>query len=107
MRDKELKRIFDDVLEVLSLMDNKNDIFDFLRDLLSEKEIIEFSNRFLVAQKLEAKVPYSKIEKETWTSSTTIARISRFLNGKNNGYKKAISLLKSVSHRHHTAHCSK
>jgi len=87
-------------------MDNKNDIFDFLRDLLSEKEILEFSNRFQVAQMLENKISYKEIEKQTWTSSTTIARIAKFLNWENKGYKKAIKILKSVSDKHHTAHRS-
>ena len=107
MNNRELKILFDDILEVLKSFDNKDDIFDFLRDLLSEKEIIEFSNRFKVAQMLEEKIAYKKIEEKTWTSSTTIARISKFLNWENNGYKKAIKKLKSNSHKHHTAHCSK
>ena len=106
MKNNELKTYFDDVITVLAKMDNKTDVFNFLRDLLSEKEILEFSNRFKVAQMLEKNISYKKIEAETWVSSTTIARISKFLNWDNKGYKNAISILKWVSEKHHTGHHS-
>jgi TrpR-related protein YerC/YecD len=80
MKNNELKTYFDDIITVLSKMNDKTKIFNFLRDLLSEKEILEFSNRFKVAQMLEEKLSYKQIEKETKMSSTTIARISKFLN---------------------------
>jgi len=106
MKNTELKKEFKDIITILESMNNKNDIFDFLRDLLSEKEILEFSNRFKIAQMLENKISYKEIERQTWTSSTTIARIAKFLNWENKGYKKAIKILKSVSDKHHTAHQS-
>jgi len=98
MENKELKMFFDNIITVLSKLDNKEDIFDFLRDLLSEKEVIEFSNRFKVAQMLENKISYKKIEEKTWISSTTIARISKFLNWQGKGYKNAISILNKYHH---------
>jgi len=67
----------------------------FFRDLLTEEEIFEFSNRWKVANMLSQKVPYSKIEKQTGVSTTTIARISKWLNSGMNGYKL---LIKRVSH---------
>jgi len=91
---------FDDIITVLSSLDSKEDIFNFLRDLLSEKEVIEFSNRFKVAQMLENKISYKKIEEKIWMSSTTIARISKFLNWQGKGYKKAISILNQIHHHH-------
>jgi hypothetical protein len=39
-------------------------------------------------------------------SSTTIARISKFLKGNNKWYKNAISILKSISNKHHEGHHS-
>jgi TrpR-related protein YerC/YecD len=80
MKNNELKTYFDDIITVLSKMNDKTELFNFLRDLLSEKEILEFSNRFKVAQMLEEKVSYKQIEEKTKVSSTTIARISKFLN---------------------------
>lgn len=67
----------------------------FFRDLLTEQEIIEFGKRWQAAQMLSQKIPYSKIEKETGLSSTTIARISKWLNRGMGGYKL---MIKRVGH---------
>nr|KKS46972.1 MAG: TrpR like protein, YerC/YecD [Candidatus Giovannonibacteria bacterium GW2011_GWF2_42_19] len=65
----------------------------FLRDLMTEKEIVEFSKRLQTAEMLTAKTPYSVIEQKTGLSSTTVARVSKWLNGKEGGYKTIISRL--------------
>ena len=79
MENKDLKNISEDIITYLSITNDKEMIFNFLRDLLSEKEILEFSRRFEVAKLLTQKVSYLEIEKQTAMSSTTIARISKFL----------------------------
>jgi len=94
MKNTELQKSFDDIISVLSKINNKTEVFDFLRDLLSENEILEFSRRFEVAKMLEEKKSYSEIEQKTKMSSTTIARISKFLKWENCGYKNAIKILK-------------
>ncbi len=105
MKNEELKLELEDILTVLSRSTSKDVIFNFLRDLLTEKEILEFSRRFEVAKMLEKNMSYSVIEEKTGMSSTTIARISKFLNWENIWYKTGIALL-SVSKRHHTGHLS-
>ena len=80
MNNEELKEVFDEIITYLSLTDDKDKIFNFLRDLLSEKEILEFCRRFDVAKMLLDKKSYQEIEKKTNMSSTTIARISKFLH---------------------------
>lgn len=69
----------------------------FFRDLLTEKEILEFANRWKVAQMLENKVSYINIEKETGMSSTTIARVQKWLTDGMGGYKLILARL-----NHHT-----
>ncbi len=59
----------------------------FLRDLLTEAEIKEFANRWKVAQMLNKKVPYEQIAKETGMSSTTIARVQKWLIKGKGGYR--------------------
>lgn len=78
---------------ILSL-ENEDECKKFFRDLLSEAEIKEFSARWKVARLLDAKVPYEKIEKQTGMSSTTIARISKWLNNGMNGYRLVLDKLK-------------
>jgi TrpR-related protein YerC/YecD len=72
-------------------LDTEMDVFNFLRDLLTEWEILEFSQRLDIAEMLHNGKSYKKIEEATWASSTTIARVAKFLNGGFGGYKKILS----------------
>ncbi len=83
---------------ILSLK-GENEARRFFRDLLTETEIEEFSRRLEVAEMLEKKIPYTEIEKKTRMSSTTIARISKFLNGSFGGYRLILDRL----NHHHTS----
>lgn len=69
----------------------------FFRDLLTEDELIEFGNRWLAARLLAKGVSYTKIQDRTRLSSTTIARVSKWLNKGMDGYKLMIARLS-----HHT-----
>ncbi len=86
---KENKRLIQAILALKT--DNEAKLF--LRDLLTEKEIKEFANRLKAAEMLMQKVSYSTIEKETGLSSTTVARVAKWLNGKEGGYKMIIGKL--------------
>lgn len=65
----------------------------FLRDLMTKKEIEEFANRLQTAELLSENVSYSKIAMKTGLSSTTVARVSKWLNGKAGGYRTIIDRL--------------
>ena len=93
MKKNELAYEFDPVLVALSNMDSKERIFEFMLDLLTEKEILEFSRRFEVAKMLDDGISYARIEKKTSMSSTTIARISKALNSENMGYRNALNII--------------
>lgn len=66
----------------------------FLRDILTESEIEEFTKRLLTAELLSKKVPYSTIETQTGLSSTTVARVARWLKKGAGGYKLVLSRIK-------------
>lgn len=59
----------------------------FFRDLLTVQEIKTFAMRWKVAQMLDRGYTYQEIEKQTGMSSTTIARINRWLEYGEGGYK--------------------
>ena len=69
------------------------EVGNFLRDLMTTKEIEEFGKRLQAAELLSEDVPYTTIKKETGLSSTTIARVSKWLKGKEGGYKSVIKKL--------------
>ncbi|MDP3957506.1 MAG: YerC/YecD family TrpR-related protein [bacterium] len=73
----------------------------FLRDIMTEVEIAEFANRLLVASMLSEKISYSRIQKETGLSTTTIARVSKWLQGKEGGYRLILNRI------HHSATISR
>ena len=77
---------------ILSLR-NAREAKKFLRDLLTEPEIREFSKRWYAARMLNKKVPYSAIERETKLSSATIARISKWLQQGMGGYRLMLDRL--------------
>lgn len=78
---------------ILSLK-NEDEAQRFLRDLMTESEIAEFANRLRAAELLTLKVPYSSIVDETGLSSTTVARVSKWLNGNEQGYRLILDRLK-------------
>lgn len=83
----------DNLMEAVLSLKKPDEMKKFLRDLLTEQELVEFGNRWQAANMLNEKVPYSKIEKETGLSSTTIARISKWLQKGLGGYKLVLKRL--------------
>jgi len=74
------------VASILSL-ETADEARRFLRDLMTKKEIKEFSNRLEAAILLSRDVQYNAIIEDTGLSSTTIARISKWLGGSLGGYR--------------------
>lgn len=99
--DKNIKSLYKAILS----LQNEIECQKFFRDLLTEAEIKEFANRWRVAQMLDKKIQYEIISKETGMSSTTIARISKWLNEGMGGYKFMLKRLntKQTNHHHHTS----
>lgn len=85
------------LVEALLALETPDEARRFLRDLMTESEIDEFSKRLQAAEMLTQKVPYSDIEKTTGLSSTTVARVSKWLNRGEGGYTAIIAKL----HHHH------
>jgi TrpR-related protein YerC/YecD len=79
------------LIKTILLLKNEKEAKKFFRDLLTEQEILEFGKRWQTAKMLNAKIPYSQIEKETGLSSTTVARIAKWLNRGMGGYKLMIN----------------
>lgn len=90
LSSKDVKALYKAILA----LENEGECKRFLRDLLTEKEIKEFTNRWKVARMLYKKIPYEKIEKDTGMSSTTIARIQKWLINGMGGYRLILKRLK-------------
>ncbi len=93
MKKNELAYEIDDLLTIFASMDSKERTFEFLLDIMSEKELLDLSRKFEVAKMLEEWISYSRIEKKTGMSSATISKVSKSLNSENLGYRNAINIL--------------
>lgn len=82
-----------ELLEAILTLNNIDEAKKFFRDLLTKSELIEFGNRWKAVQMLNNNETYIKIEKETGLSSTTIARISKWLKHGMGGYNLMIKKL--------------
>ncbi len=89
-------KLFKTILNLKSLDEAKR----FFRDLLTEGEIEEFANRLEVAKMLSQKISYSRIEKLSGMSSTTIARINKWLTRGMGGYKLLINRSSNIVNHH-------
>jgi len=81
--------LFATILRLRTMCETQN----FFRDLLTEEELLEFSRRWQAAKMLNQKVPYTKIVEVTGLSSTTVARVQRWLTGKLGGYRLMLNRL--------------
>ena len=87
---------YDRLVQAVLVLQTPDEARSFLRDLMTEKEIGEFSKRLKAAEMLAKKIPYTQIENETGLSSTTVARVAKWLNGSGGGYRAVID------HLHHS-----
>ena len=86
MKTLESKRIDDLLHAILELRDQK-EAKAFFRDLLTESELIEASKRWQAAKMLNDNISYTTIVNVTGLSSTTVARVSKWLQKGMGGYK--------------------
>lgn len=84
--------------DVLALISDSGVMRNFLRDVMTENEIVEISARFEAAKMLTSGEKYADIVKRTKLSSRTIARISDWLKNGYDGYQAAFEL--SAHHNH-------
>lgn len=72
---------------------------NFLRDVMTEKEIVEISARFEAAKMLLDGSKYADIVARTKLSSRTVARISDWLQNGCSGYQAALETI-NTHHDH-------
>jgi TrpR-related protein YerC/YecD len=94
----------EELIKALLKLKNPGEARQFLRDLLTEQEIIEFGNRWKAVRMLDAGKTYLTIRKETKLSEKTIARISKWLKSGTGGYKL---MLKKINHHRTSSHSGK
>jgi TrpR-related protein YerC/YecD len=85
--------------DVLAAIDDTSIMQSFLRDVMTEKEIIEISSRLEAAHMLQQGKKYTEIIEKTKLSSRTIARISDWMQNGQGGYGSALAIV-DAHHSH-------
>lgn len=80
---KDIDELYGAILSLKDLGEAKS----FFRDLLTEGEIKEFAERWKVATMLANGTPYTSIISVTGLSSTTVARVARWVKKGTGGYR--------------------
>lgn len=87
--DKKARQLAETLNSIADIRTMQN----FLRDVMTEKEIIEISARFEAAKMLQAGSKYTDIVAKTKLSSRTVARISDWLQNGCSGYEAALNAI--------------
>ena len=84
-----------ELFQALLMIKTPAQMANFCRDLMTTKEIKEFSKRLQIAKLLETgKMSYKEIAKKTKSSTATVTRVNQWLNHGMNGYKIALKNIK-------------
>lgn len=83
--------------EVAAAIGDSQTMQNFLRDVMTEKEIIEISSRLEAAKMLQQGKKYTQIIEKTKLSSRTVARISDWMQNGCGGYEAALK----IANTHH------
>lgn len=93
MNSKKRSKIERELIAAFQSLEKEEEYYCFLRDLLSEAELSEIGRRWQAAQLLDRKISYPEIITQTGLSSTTIARISKWLKSGMGGYRLVLDRL--------------
>ncbi len=84
----------DALLEAILSMENTEELYQFLEDVCTIKEIREMAQRFHVARLLSSGQNYQEVNSQTGVSTATICRVNKCLNYGTGGYLTAINRIK-------------
>lgn len=86
--------LLDELWSMITLLNTKEEIENFFKDLLSETEAVMLARRIRIARFLLEGKSYDDITELMNAGPTTIASVHRWLQGSNEGYIKALPRLK-------------
>lgn len=82
--------------EAVVMLETPVEVANFFKDLCTPQELRTMQERWEVCQLLaDGELSYRQISKQTGSSTTTIGRVSRFLNDEpHNGYRNLLDKIK-------------
>jgi TrpR-related protein YerC/YecD len=83
------------LLEAFLSLESADEVYAFLQDVCTIREVHDMAQRLAVAKLLADGVHYDRIRDVTGASTTTISRVSRCLNYGADGYSTVLNRLDS------------
>jgi TrpR-related protein YerC/YecD len=84
------------LLEAFAALETPDEVFAFLQDVCTIREVQEMAQRLEVARMLAAGEHYDHIREVTGASTTTISRVSRALNYGADGYARVLDVTREA-----------
>src|SRR3989338_4630267 len=84
-------KYLDALYTAASSLGSREEMKNFLRDLLTESERIMIGRRIMIAQKLLQDKSHDQIVQEMKVGKDTIMRVHRWLEDEFDGYEKAVA----------------
>ena len=95
----ERMRILDEFWTMIALLETRDEVKRFFKDLLSESEAVMLARRIQIAKLLLSGMSYGDIQDRLKTSETTIASVHRWLQGGFGGYSQSLGRLRKELER--------
>jgi len=87
---EEQDKLFLKFIDALTSLKSKKEMAEFLKDLLSEQEVIMFARRLQIAELLQEGLTYDDIREEMKVGHTTVAKVQTWLKLYGDGYRTVI-----------------
>lgn len=81
------------LVKAIVAINNEEECHSFLDDLMTKREMLDISQRLLVAKMLSEQAVYSKIVEDTGASTATISRVNRCYSYGDGGYEMILKKL--------------
>lgn len=81
------------LLEAFAALRTQDDVYAFLQDVCTVRELHDMAQRLAVARMLDDGEHYDRIREVTGASTTTISRVSRCVHYGADGYRIALDKL--------------
>jgi len=82
------------LIKAMATLETEEEIRAFLEDIMTTKEILDVSQRMMVAKLLDEGLVYNKIMERSGASTTTISRVNRCYAYGSGGYRNVLDKLK-------------
>ena len=96
LKGSDRMRYLDTLYTAVSSLNSREEVKNFLRDLLTESERVMAGRRIIIAQRLLEEKSYLEIKRELGVGIDTITRVHRWLEDDIDGYEKVVKKLEKI-----------